>query len=243
MTSPRLPVIESLECVDDDAPGRQDGGWVTSRCLAHARRAVQAAAVDVRGWPSGSANIGCHPRLIDLSAAQLQRRVTSGRRSIGTAGRKQADPLTPITDDPRREPEFPLGFEYQSRTCSSTPWTRSSWRCRFSRTVSQQAFGSIRFQLETLILMSWMSPTQLAERQARATRVLDGSSGRLQLTAFFTSAATFFSAAGVSSVRAKAVGHIVPSSRFAASSKPNVAYLELNFSALLKKHTTFPSLA
>src|SRR6188768_667217 len=34
-----------------------------------------------------------------------------------------------------------------------------------------------------------------------------------------------------------------PSSRFAASSKPNVAYLELNLSALLKKQTTLPSLA
>src|SRR5262245_38538031 len=36
---------------------------------------------------------------------------------------------------------------------------------------------------------------------------------------------------------------MTPASRFAASSKPNVAYLELNFSALLKKQTTLPSLA
>ena len=34
-----------------------------------------------------------------------------------------------------------------------------------------------------------------------------------------------------------------PSSSFAASSKPSVAYLELNFAALLKKQTTLPSLA
>src|SRR5919109_3720133 len=33
-----------------------------------------------------------------------------------------------------------------------------------------------------------------------------------------------------------------PSSRCAASSKPNVAYLDLNLSALLKKQTTFPPL-
>src|SRR5439155_8918714 len=51
------------------------------------------------------------------------------------------------------------------------------------------------------------------------------------------------SSAGVNFVSAKEVGHIAPSSRFAASSKPNVAYLELNFPALLKKQTTLPSLA
>src|SRR5215218_3128656 len=36
---------------------------------------------------------------------------------------------------------------------------------------------------------------------------------------------------------------MAPSSRFAASLKPNVAYLDLNFSALWKKQTTLPSLA
>src|SRR4051812_13996503 len=35
---------------------------------------------------------------------------------------------------------------------------------------------------------------------------------------------------------------MAPWSRLAASSKPNVAYLDLNFSALLKKQTTLPSL-
>src|SRR5512132_3327740 len=64
-----------------------------------------------------------------------------------------------------------------------------------------------------------------------------------QRTAFFTSAAIFFSSAAVNFVSAKEVGHMLPSSRFAASSKPNVAYLEPNFSALLKKQTTLPSLA
>ena len=36
---------------------------------------------------------------------------------------------------------------------------------------------------------------------------------------------------------------MVPSSRFASSLKPNVAYRDLNLSALLKKQTTLPSLA
>src|SRR5256885_6954220 len=64
-----------------------------------------------------------------------------------------------------------------------------------------------------------------------------------QLTAFFTSAPILASSAAVNSVRAKAVGHMAPSSRFALSLKPNVAYLELNFCALWKKQTTLPSLA
>src|SRR4029453_788183 len=46
-------------------------------------------------------------------------------------------------------------------------------------------------------------------------------------TAFLTSAAIFFSSAGVNSSSAKEVGHILPWSRFAASWKPNVEYLDL----------------
>src|SRR5207245_9074289 len=64
-----------------------------------------------------------------------------------------------------------------------------------------------------------------------------------QPTAFFTSAAILASAAAVNFVRAKAVGHMAPSSRFAVSLKPNVAYLVLNFCAVWKKQTTLPSLA
>src|SRR2546425_1221088 len=65
----------------------------------------------------------------------------------------------------------------------------------------------------------------------------------LQLTAFFTSAPIFASSAAVNSFSAKATGHTVPSSRFALSLKPNVAYLVLNLCALWKKQTTWPSLA
>ena len=61
-----------------------------------------------------------------------------------------------------------------------------------------------------------------------------GPSGELspQLTALFTSEPILASSAAVNSVSAKAVGHMVPSSRFASSLKPNVAYLVLNFCAL-----------
>src|SRR5207247_7975642 len=64
-----------------------------------------------------------------------------------------------------------------------------------------------------------------------------------QLTAFFTSAPILASSAAVNSFSAKATGHMVPSSRFALSLKPNVAYLALNLWALWKKQTTLPSLA
>src|SRR5437867_367673 len=66
---------------------------------------------------------------------------------------------------------------------------------------------------------------------------------RPQLTAFFTSALILASSVGVNSFRAKTTGHRAPSSRFAASLKPNVAYLVLNFCAGWKKQTTSPSLA
>src|SRR3989442_9659637 len=72
-----------------------------------------------------------------------------------------------------------------------------------------------------------------------------GPSGEIspQLTAFFTSAPILASSAAVNSCSAKATGHMAPSSRFALSLKPNVAYLVLNFCALWKKQTTLPSLA
>src|SRR5207302_4308538 len=63
-----------------------------------------------------------------------------------------------------------------------------------------------------------------------------------QLTAFFTSAPILASSVAVSSLSAKEVGHMAPSSSFASSLKPNVAYLDLNFCALWKKQTTLPSL-
>ena len=72
-----------------------------------------------------------------------------------------------------------------------------------------------------------------------------GASGEIcpQRTALFMSAPIFASSAAVNSFSAKATGHIAPSSRFAGSLKPNVAYLVLNFCALWKKQTTLPSLA
>ncbi len=75
-----------------------------------------------------------------------------------------------------------------------------------------------------------------------ATRRGAGLRSWAQLTALFTSAPIFASSAAVNSFSAKEVGHMAPSSRFAASLKPSVAYLELNFCALWKKQRTLPSL-
>ena len=69
-----------------------------------------------------------------------------------------------------------------------------------------------------------------------------GRSKAPQLTAFFTSPLILASSVAVNSFSAKATGHRAPSSRFAASLKPSVAYRVLNFCAGWKKQTTLPSL-
>jgi hypothetical protein len=52
------------------------------------------------------------------------------------------------------------------------------------------------------------------------------SGGSISAHRFLTSAAILFSSAVVNFVNAKEVGHMAPSSRFAASWKPNVEYLD-----------------
>src|SRR4029077_1010730 len=98
----------------------------------------------------------------------------------------------------------------------------------------RQAFcrPSARAPAELRVLPRCPGPAERPIRRAGA-----------QLTALFTSAAILASSAAVNSDSAKAVGHMAPSSRFALSLKPNVAYLVLNFCALWKKQTTLPSLA
>jgi hypothetical protein len=77
-------------------------------------------------------------------------------------------------------------------------------------------------------------------RNSRLFMVMDSVAGRghcqisPQLTALFTSAPIIASSSLVNSFSAKEVGHMAPSSRFASSLKPNVAYLDLNFCALWK---------
>src|SRR5258708_23130286 len=92
-------------------------------------------------------------------------------------------------------------------------------------------------------LVRGIGPGWLVEGQAVPPRAGPGVELSPQLTAFFTSAPILASSAAVNFVSAKAVGHMAPSSRFAWSLKPSVAYLVLNFCALWKKQRTLPSLA
>src|ERR1700688_4482380 len=83
----------------------------------------------------------------------------------------------------------------------------------------------------------------LPENRQRNVHVYASGEFSPQLTAFFTSTAIFASTSAVNPFSAKAVAHIAPSSRFALSSKLNVAYLVLNLGAGRKKQTILPSLA
>jgi hypothetical protein len=82
--------------------------------------------------------------------------------------------------------------------------------------------------------MLWAWPGRIqspsVEQGPRARSRLTGQEGRAQLTARFTRAAIRSSSAEVSSVSAKSVGHMVPSSRFALLLNPSVAYRVLNSS-------------
>ena len=84
-------------------------------------------------------------------------------------------------------------------------------------------------------------PAAARRQERRSASAGTSDPVRRQLTDFFTSAAIVFSSAAVSFVSAHDVAHMVPSSRWPSSSKPNVAYRDLNLSALLKKQTTLPS--
>src|SRR5512132_3293528 len=112
-------------------------------------------------------------------------------------------------------------------TASQTPWDR----------VEQSGVGRR------------VAPTRAADHALvdRHHPVPTPSRGSVRLspqrTAFFTSAAIFASSAAVNSVSAKATGHMAPSSRFALSLKPKVAYRSLNLCAGRKKQTTLSSLA
>ncbi len=60
--------------------------------------------------------------------------------------------------------------------------------------------------------------------------------------AFFNRVPISASSAAVNLTSPKALSHMLPWSRFAASWKPNVEYLALNFYPLWKKQMTLPSL-
>src|SRR3989449_1775450 len=113
---------------------------------------------------------------------------------------------------------------------------RHSTSCRSSRTCPSIPSTHRLGGLKSLGGMQLLFDAELLQRAMWAAT-------RPQLTAFFTSELILASSVAVNSFRAKTTGHMAPSSRFAASLKPSVAYLVLNFCAGWKKQTTSPSLA
>jgi hypothetical protein len=88
--------------------------------------------------------------------------------------RAQVSTIGPITDDSRWGAPFPLRFELQFAllilgALDAYDVATGTLRAR----ASQQAFGTMRFQVETLVLMRWlMDSTDERERQVRAYRIL-----------------------------------------------------------------------
>ena len=114
-----------------------------------------------------------------------------------------------------------------ARRCSARPSSRTP-EARPGRTRS--VTGASRLSIRP----SDVHPRGAAHRRHRDPQGWPSGELGPQRTAFFMSAAILFSLVAVNSVSAKEVGHIAPSSRFAMSLNPNVAYLELNFAALVK---------
>ena len=139
---------------------------------------------------------------------------------------------------------------HQPSCCSTAPTTSSS---SHSRAVDSSCCWTATTRTRPMTVrtepaQSWGPTAGRSSGRSRRRRP-EPPGGRVrgaavaQPAAFFTSSPILFSSAAVNVVSAKAVGHMVPSSRFAASLKPSVAYLALNFFASWKKQTTLPSLA
>jgi hypothetical protein len=112
----------------------------------------------------------------DLTDEELLEAIlTSGARLMDRARQKNAE-MGSLTDDPRWEAPTPLRFEVQLASLffgalDAFDVTAAILR----RRASQQAFNGLRFQMETVPLIRWMSePTEPGERQERAYRVLCG---------------------------------------------------------------------
>ena len=112
----------------------------------------------------------------DLTDEELLEAIlTSGARLMHRARLKNAE-MGSLTDDPRWEAPTPLRFEIQLASLfhgaiDAFDVTNEILR----RRASQQAFNGLRFQMETVPLIRWMTePTDPHERQERAYRVLCG---------------------------------------------------------------------
>jgi hypothetical protein len=99
------------------------------------------------------------------SAAQLFHRARLRNAEIGS-----------LTDDPRWEAPVPLRYEIQLASLFFVAIDAFDVTTEIlRRRSSQQAFNGLRFQMETVALIRWMTePTEPQDRQERAYRMLCG---------------------------------------------------------------------
>jgi len=167
-------------------------------------------------------------------AYRAQPVATGGKCASLGNGSNKPKPLPPVATSCRSERmvrrgstvrvrQRASGFRMLSCRCRCPRWRRQRAVASTQRppasTVAEGAFDHVAGAVGGSVVGDWAG---------------SGFRSWAQLTAFFTSAAIFASSAAVNSFSAKATGHRAPLSRFAASLKPNVAYLDLNFCALWK---------
>ena len=131
--------------------------------------------------PSGS------PSLRDLSDAELVSAIFDAGHTLYKPAVEQQEAMGSVADDPRwGSSPLPLRFELQLAVLfigvlDAYDVAASLLRAR----ASQQAFGAIRYQMESVAVIRWLvEPDEPKERQHRAYRFLCGQmtrSGRFML--------------------------------------------------------------
>lgn len=112
----------------------------------------------------------------DLTDEELLEAIlTSGTQLFHRARLRNAE-MGSLTDDPRWEAPAPLRFEIQLASLFLGALDAFDVTTAIlQRRASQQAFNGLRFQMETVALIRWMTePTEPFQRQERAYRVLCG---------------------------------------------------------------------
>jgi hypothetical protein len=112
----------------------------------------------------------------DLTDEELLEAILTSGAQLFRRARQRIAEIGSLTDDPRWEAPAPLRFEIQLASLflgalDAFDVTTGILR----RRASQQAFNGLRFQMETVALVRWMTePTEPQDRQERAYRVLCG---------------------------------------------------------------------
>jgi hypothetical protein len=116
----------------------------------------------------------------DLSDAELVIAVAKAGHNLWKCTMDQLANLGSITDDPRWSSPFPLRFEAQLGILSVGAVDAYDVVASLLATrASQQAFGSLRYQMESFAVIRWLvEPDDQTERQHRAYRFLCGQIAR-----------------------------------------------------------------